>query len=149
MKFVAHALRILLGLDFLLNAINFYHPFFHITVPANEAARALMGGMLQSGVFELVKAIEITAGFLLLVNRFVPLALMMVAPLTVVIFIVDCVLIATPEGFAFGGTTTVLVILVLIAYLKHFLGLLAFRADPATPSIAELAAAIAAPPEVA
>jgi hypothetical protein len=107
-----------------------------------------MGGMLQSGVFELVKSIEITAGLLLLVNRFVPLALMMVAPLTVVIFVVDCVLIVTPEGYAFGGTTTVLVILTLIAYLKHFLGLLAFRAAPATPSIAELAAAITAPPEL-
>ena len=81
-------------------------------------------------------------GLLLLINRFVPLALMMVTPLTVVIFIVDCVLIATPEGYAFGGITTVLVALLLLGYLQNFLCLLRFKSSPGTPSFRALATAI-------
>jgi hypothetical protein len=142
MRYAVHALRCLLGLDFLLNGINFFHPFLPITVPASVPARALMHGMVESGLFNIVKVVEIAGGLTLLSNRLVPLALLVLAPLTVVICYVDCFLVSTPEGFLFGGTTTVLLVLMLAAYLRHYLGVLAFRAGPSLPRAAEVLAAL-------
>src|SRR4051812_27145870 len=52
--------------------------------PPSEAAAAFMGGLFKSGyLFQLIKATEIVVGALLLANRFVPLALLLIAPIVV------------------------------------------------------------------
>ncbi len=126
-------LRILLGLDLLLNGINFWLDFLPITTPASELARGLMAGLVNAGLFVIVKYIEIGTGLALLTNRFVPLALVVMFPITVVIFWTDCVLIATPEGWLYGGTTSLLHVLLLICYLKHYMPLLSMRSRPGLP----------------
>jgi len=126
-------LRILLGLDLLLNGIDFWLNFLPITTPASELARGLMAGLVNAGLFTIVKYIEIATAVALLSNRFVPLALVVMFPLTVVIFWTDCILIGTPEGWFYGGTTSLLHVLLVIAYLKQFMPLLAFRARPGLP----------------
>ena len=126
-------LRIALGLDLLLNGINFWLDFLPITTPASDLARGLMGGLVNAGLFVIVKYIEIGTAVALLTNRFVPLALVVMFPLTVVIFWTDCILINTPEGWLYGGTTSLLHVLLMVAYLKHYMPLLKFRAKPGLP----------------
>jgi hypothetical protein len=126
-RWLVTVLRLFLAFDLLLNGVNFWLHFLPITVPDSIPARALMGGLVASGLFDFVKYIEIATGLLLLANRFVPLALIVMLPLTVVIFWVDCVLIRTPEGFAFGGTTATVHALLMLAYFKHYQGLLVAR----------------------
>jgi uncharacterized membrane protein len=121
-------LRLFLALDLLLNGVNFWLHFLPITTPASIAARELMQGLVVSGLFNFVKYIEIATGLMLLFNRYVPLALIAMLPLTVVIFWVDCVLIRTLEGFLFGGTTAVVHVALMFAYLRHYRGLLIARA---------------------
>ena len=133
MKIFVLILRILLGLDLLLNGINFWLDFLPITTPASEVARGLIGGLVNAGLFTIVKYIEIATALALLTNRFVPLALVVMFPLTVVIFWTDCILINTPEGWLYGGTTSLLHVLLLFAYLKHYMPLLSFRAAPGFP----------------
>ena len=137
MKPFALLLRVLLGLDLLLNGINFWLDFLPITTPASETARGLMAGLVNAGLFTIVKYIEIAAGLALLTNRFVPLALIVMFPLTVVIFWTDCILINTPEGWLYGGTTSLLHVLLLFVYLKHYMPLLAFKANPGWPDAEE------------
>jgi putative oxidoreductase len=123
-RWLITGLRFFLAFDLLLNGVNFWLHFLPITTPASIPARELMQGLITSGLFNFVKYIELATGLALLVNRYVPLALITMLPLTVVIFWVDCVLIGTPEGFLYGGTTAVVHVLLMFAYLRYYRSLL-------------------------
>jgi uncharacterized membrane protein YphA (DoxX/SURF4 family) len=72
--------RILLGLAFTIFGLNFFLHF----LPQPElppAAGQLLGSLVASGwIMTTVKIIEVGSGLLLLSNRFVPLALALLAP---------------------------------------------------------------------
>jgi hypothetical protein len=75
--------RIVLGLVFFVFGLNgFLH--FLPQPPLPAAAGAFMGGLAGAGyMFPLIKGTEVLAGALLLSNRFVPLALTLLAPVVV------------------------------------------------------------------
>jgi hypothetical protein len=75
--------RIVLGLVFFVFGLNgFLH--FLPQPPLPAAAGAFMGGLAGAGyMFPLIKGTEVLAGVLLLSNRFVPLALTLLAPVVV------------------------------------------------------------------
>jgi len=76
-----------------------------------EGALAFAGALAQTGyMFTLVKATEVLVGALLLANRFVPLALALIAPVLVNIVLFHAVL--APSGIGAG-----LVFLALELYL--------------------------------
>lgn len=79
------AARVVLGLLFFVFGLNYFLNF--LPMPAErppEAALTFLGGLTASGyVFPLIKAIEVTAGAALLANRFVPLALTLLAPIII------------------------------------------------------------------
>lgn len=85
MKLQRHAptaARVLLGLVFTVFGSNFFLHFLPhppMPEPAVEFATALS----DSFVMTLVKSVEVAAGLLLLSNRFVPLALALLAPIVV------------------------------------------------------------------
>lgn len=129
MKLAVAALRIFLGLFLLANGLNFWFHWLPITPPDSETATRLMDGLVFSGLFGVVKYVEVAAGIALLVNRFVPLALAMMLPLTVVIAFVDFMLIGTREAMTFGALLIVPHGLLMLAYIRSFLPLLAARAE--------------------
>lgn len=74
--------RILLGLIFVIFGLNGFFHFLPLPEPPNEQARAFMGGLFQSGYFfPFLKATEVICGVMLLANAFVPLALIVLAPI--------------------------------------------------------------------
>ena len=75
--------RVLLGLIFAVFGLNgFLH--FIPTPPMSGPAGAFGSAMFATGyLFQLLKSVEVIAGFLLLSNRFVPLALALLAPVVV------------------------------------------------------------------
>ena len=75
--------RIVLGLVFFVFGLNgFLH--FLPQPPAPPAAAAFGGALAATGyMFPLLKAVEVTAGALLLAGFFVPLALTLLAPIIV------------------------------------------------------------------
>lgn len=75
--------RILMGVGFLIPGLNgFFH--FMPMPPAPEAAMNFAGALAATGyMFPLVKSLEIAAGIALLSGRFVPLALLVLAPIMV------------------------------------------------------------------
>lgn len=78
--------RVLLGLVFFVFGLNgFLH--FMPQPPHDGAAASFLGGLAASGYFfPLLKGTEVLAGTALLANRFVPLALTVLAPVLVNIF---------------------------------------------------------------
>ena len=75
--------RVVLGLVFLVFGLNgFLH--FLPQPPMPAAAGGFLGGLASAGYFfPLLKGTEVAAGVLLLSNRFVPLALTVLAPIVV------------------------------------------------------------------
>ena len=111
MKKVTLVARLLLGLVFLGSGIA----FFVTTPPPLEGAMAdFFRGMKATGYFfYLLKGAEIACGLALLVRRFVPLALVVLAPIVVNIVLVHTFM--APEGLPIAITVAVLE-----AYLAFF-----------------------------
>lgn len=76
-------LRLLLGLGFTVFGLNYFLQFMPPQPPPPAAAAAFLGVFASSKFLALVKLIEVGAGLLLLANRFVPLALTVLAPVIV------------------------------------------------------------------
>jgi hypothetical protein len=74
--------RLLLGLAFVVFGLNYFVPFLPMDPPTPDAL-VFLGAFAGAGFLALIKAVEIVAGLLLLSNRFVPLALALLAPILV------------------------------------------------------------------
>jgi putative oxidoreductase len=89
--------RILLGLLFLVFGLNGFLHFIPMPPPSGLAGQ-YVGALFVSHYLSVVFALETTAGFLLLVKRFVPLALAILAPILANIVLFHACL--APSGYA-------------------------------------------------
>jgi len=80
---ITTVVRALLGLAFVTFGLNFFFPFMPMP-PMSGPAGAFAGALYATGyMFPLIKGVEVLAGLLLVTNRFVPLALLLLAPIVV------------------------------------------------------------------
>ncbi len=83
LSYIPGAARLLLGLIFVVFGLNGFLNFVPLP-PLEGNAAAFMGGLAAAGYFfPMLKITEIVVGIALLANRFVPLALVVLAPITV------------------------------------------------------------------
>lgn len=124
-KLAFHVVRSGYGLLFLVFGLNgFFHFMPNPDVPAD--AGAFLGALAKSGyMFPLIKGTEVLAGALLLGNRFVPLALTILAPVMLNIVLFHVVL--APAGL--GMTLVLLAVGLYLAWTQreHFRGVLSAR----------------------
>ena len=78
--------RLALGLVFLVFGVNGFLDLFPMPIPGGEAGVFLAALGSTGYFFPLLKVVEIAAGAMLLSNRAVPLALLLLAPVVVNIF---------------------------------------------------------------
>jgi len=86
MKIASTIARYLAGLIFVVMGLNGFLHFISFPPPEGVAAQ-FMGALFVSHYLTVIFAVQVIAGVLLLVNRFVPLALTILAP---VIFNILC-----------------------------------------------------------
>ena len=113
------AARIVLGLIYFVFGLNFFFHFLPTPPSAGGVADAFVGGLFQSGYFfPMLKSIEVVLGALLLIGLFVPLALVILMPISLNILLFHAFL--TP-GNATMGIVIVLVHLYLAwAYRDYY-----------------------------
>jgi uncharacterized membrane protein YphA (DoxX/SURF4 family) len=121
------AARVVLGLVFFVFGLN---GFFNFIPPPPDGipagAAALAGAMMKSGyMFPLVKGTEVIVGALLLSNRFVPLALVIIAPVIVNILAFHAFL--APSGLAVPIVILALELTLAWSHRKVYLPMLAAR----------------------
>jgi len=105
--------RILLGAIFFIFGLNGFLNFIPMP-PMPEQAGAFMGGLAASGYFfPFLKATEVVCGLLLLIGAFVPLSLVVLAPIIIQIVLFHAFL--APDGLALP-----IVIVLLEAFLAFF-----------------------------
>lgn len=83
MKYAVIGARILLGLVFFVFGLNGFLNFIPVPPGIPEAAMEFSAAMMKTGYFlPFVKGTEVIVGLLLLSGFFVPLALVILAPIT-------------------------------------------------------------------
>ena len=75
MKIVSTIARYLLGLTFLTFGLNGHLHFIPMPPPTGVAAQQFFGALFVSGFYVIIFLLQIVPAVLLLVNRYVPLAL--------------------------------------------------------------------------
>ena len=85
-------LRILFGLILVVFGLNKFLNFMPALEPQGDAA-SYLGGLMASGfTFPVIAIVEIATGILLLIGKYVPLALVLYAPISVNIILYHIVL---------------------------------------------------------
>lgn len=121
--------RILLGLVFVVFGLNYFLHFLPQPTPSAEVM-AFAGALVAGKIFAIIKPIEIAAGLALLGNRFVPLALALLAPIQIGI-------LAFHVAFDPSGLPVIAILIALTIYLARsyraaFAPMLRAQVDPAT-----------------
>ncbi len=132
MKYVIPSCRILLGLIFFIFGLNNILHFIPMPLPSGDAL-IWFGIMAGHGFMTFVGVIMTIAGLLLLVGRFVPLALTLIAPIVVNILLYHALL--WPHGYVPAAIATVLEVILLIAYWRSFAPLLVPDPKPDTAKL--------------
>jgi uncharacterized membrane protein YphA (DoxX/SURF4 family) len=122
--------RILMGVLFFVFGLNGFLNFIpQPATPPPEPAMAFAGALMATGyMFPLIKSVEVLVGALLLSNRYVPLALALIAPIVVNIFAFHAFL--APSGIALAIVVLALELLVAWSFRGAFRSMLVSRAAP-------------------
>ncbi len=125
MKIATLIARVLLGAVFLFFGLNNILFFLHMPMPTGDAG-TFAGLLVATKYMTFVALLQVIAGVLLLVGRFVPLALVILGPILVNILLFHFLI--AHGGAAPGLLATVLELYLIFVYRLSFRGL--FDAAP-------------------
>jgi uncharacterized membrane protein YphA (DoxX/SURF4 family) len=130
MRYVTIVARMLLGLVFLVFGLN---GFFHFIPQPKDGmpagARDFLGALTRTNyMIPLIFATQTVGGALLLINCFVPLALILLAPVVVNIILFHLYL--APSGIPVAVVVVAIELFLAWSYRGAFRSMLAFRSKP-------------------
>ena len=124
MKTASTIARYLAGVIFLVFGLNGFLHFIPLPPPSGVAGQ-FMGALFVSHYLTLIFALQVIGAVLLLANRYVPLALAILAP--VIVNIVSFHALMAPNGLPLALFVTVLWALVFVHVRSAFTGLFQSR----------------------
>jgi hypothetical protein len=130
MKITSVIARFLLGFIFLVFGLNGFLHFIRAAMPSGVPGQ-FVGALVASNYLIVVFLFQLVAAVLLLVNRYVPLALTLLAPIIVNILMFHVLM--APAGLGMAIFVAVLWILVFLNVRAAFSGLLQQRVRAAVP----------------
>ena len=123
--------RYLAGVIFLVMGLNGFLNFIPLPPPAGIAAQ-FMGALYVSHYLWVIFAFQVVAAVLVLLNRYVPLAVAVLAP--VIVNILTFHTLMAPSGLPLALVVTVLWALIFIDVRPAFAGLFQSRMDRSSKS---------------
>ncbi|HZQ41629.1 MAG TPA: DoxX family protein [Acidobacteriaceae bacterium] len=132
MRYVILGARILEGLVFLIFGLNGLLHFYNPPPPTGDAL-TWFGVMVTHHWMNFVAVIQLVGALLLLVGRFVPLALTLLAPVIVNILLYHALL--WPHGYALAILVLVLELFLLAVYWRSFAPVLHPNPEAKTPQL--------------
>jgi len=126
MRIVTLIARLLLGLIFVVFGLNGFLNFLNMgPMPAGLAGQ-FIGALVLSHYFWVIAGLQVVGGALLLVNRYVPLGLVLLGPVIVNILLYHIFL--NPSGLLMAIVVTVLWGIVFYSHRQYFSGIFVQRA---------------------
>jgi uncharacterized membrane protein YphA (DoxX/SURF4 family) len=129
MKIASLIARLLLGLIFVVFGLNGFLNFLNMGPMPTGLAGQFIGALFLSHYLWVVAGLQVVGGVLLLVNRFVPLALVLLGPVIVNILLYHFLLNISGVGLAI--VVTILWFIVFYAHRQYFSGIFVQRASQA------------------
>jgi putative oxidoreductase len=126
MKITGHIARVLLGLIFLTFGLNGFLHFISMPPPSGLAGQ-YMGALFLSHYLVAVFLLQAIGGALLLTNRFVALALVLLGPVLVNILLFHSLM--APEGLPLAIVTLALWLIVFAGVRRAFAGIFTARVE--------------------
>ena len=118
MKWAVLAARVLVGLPFLILGSDHFLKLLPMPTPEfPDLALKFIGALAGSGYLNVVKALEVVGGALVLSGRMTPLGLALATPVAVNIALFDVFLVGQP---GLGVVLTGLCFFLVWAYRSHF-----------------------------
>ena len=125
MRIVTLIARLLLGLIFVVFGLNGFLNFLSMGPMPSGLAGQFIGALALSHYFWVIAGLQIVGGVLLLVNRFVPLALVLLGPVIVNILLYHLLLNMSGVGLAI--VVAILWFIVFYAHRQYFAGIFVQR----------------------
>ena len=125
MKIATLIARLLLGLIFVVLGLNGFLHFLDMGPMPSGLAGQFVGALAQSHYFQFVAALQVAGGALLILNRFVPLALVILGP--VIVNIISYHVFLNPSGIALAIVVTILWFIVFYGHRQYFSGIFVQR----------------------
>ena len=126
MKILTHISRFLLGLIFLVFGLNGFLHFIPMPPPSGVAGQFL-GAMFVSKYLLVVSGLQVISGALLLINRYVPLALTILGPIIVNILLFHALM--NPAGIGLAVFVTIFWGVVFVSVRSAFAGIFESRVE--------------------
>jgi putative oxidoreductase len=130
MNRVSLVARYLLGFLFTVIGLNGFFHFLPMPPPTNPLALQYLTVITASHYMVLIFLLQLISGLLLLANRFVPLALTLLAAVLFNILLYHITM--DPKGIGLGVFAAILWLLTFSGYRTHFRQILASKHQPAT-----------------
>ena|SRR5437667_2858817 len=125
MKIVTLIARLLLGLICVVFGLNAFLNFLNMGPMPSGLAGQFMGALFQSHYYWVIAGLQIAGGVLLLVNRFVPLGLVLLGPIIVNIILYHVFL--NPSGAVLAVVVVILWGIVFYSNRQYFSGIFVQR----------------------
>jgi uncharacterized membrane protein YphA (DoxX/SURF4 family) len=122
MRIVSLVARYLLAVMFLVFGFNGFIHFIHMPDMPGLPGQ-FMGAVFASHMYVVIFLLQIISGFLFLIGRYVPLALVLIGPVLFNILIFH--IFMNPAGIGMGLLATICWFLVFYSYRSHFAGIFA------------------------
>jgi len=132
MKILTHISRFLLGLIFLVFGLNGFLHFIPMPPPSGVAGQFL-GAMFVSRYLLVVSGLQVISGALLLINRYVPLALTILGPIIVNILLFHALM--SPAGIGLALFVTIFWGVVFVSVRSAFAGIFEARVETKTSEV--------------
>ena len=126
MKILTHISRFLLGLVFLVFGLNGFLHFIPMPPPSGVAGQFL-GAIFVSKYLLAISGLQVISGALLLINRYLPLALTILGPIIVNILLFHGLM--NPAGLGLAVFVTILWGVVFVSVRSAFAGIFRARVD--------------------
>jgi uncharacterized membrane protein YphA (DoxX/SURF4 family) len=120
--------RVLLGFAFLIFGLNGFLNFIPAPKDIPPEIMNVMGALMKGGWMTVVSGVEVVAALMLLTNRFVPLGLVLLAP--VIVGIITFHVAMQPKGIGPGIVVLVIELYLAWAYRGAFCPMLAAKTSP-------------------
>jgi uncharacterized membrane protein YphA (DoxX/SURF4 family) len=125
MRIAALIARYLLAVIFLVFGFNGFFHFIHMPEMPGLPGQ-FMGAVFVSHMYVVIFTLQVVSGFLFLIGRYVPLALVLIGPVLFNILIFH--IFMNPGGIGLGLIATVLWFVVFYSVRSHFAGIFVAKA---------------------
>src|SRR5262245_50204509 len=129
-RIVTAIVRILLGVMFLVFGLNGFLNFMPAPKDMPQEILTVMGALMKAGYMTVVSGAEVLIAVLLLTNRFVPLALTLLAP--IIVGILTFHIFMAPATIVAGIIVTVMELYLAWAYRSAFRPMLQAKSTPSS-----------------